>query len=275
MNMKARFIILMILIVAFARIAVADGQRDIPYADVVPFLGIEEAAKVFKKAVCAIQVPDKTTDDGKMTNWISLGSGFLVKGERNAVLAVTCKHVVNLAAKLQKPLHIGLDTDKGYRRFPCNIAYIDPLQDIAILAPQRDVTEELNLQSLYVDKEMFDDDSSLVEGRGVIIPGYPLSLGLENDQNHPVVRFGIIAQYTGKDYFLLDGVASHGNSGSPVFALKYKENKLIGMVTSYQADTIILYDESGEARTNLPYNSALARCITIRTIAKAIDNAKY
>jgi hypothetical protein len=32
----------------------------------------------------------------------------------------------------------------------------------------------------------------------VVISGYPLALGVEDDKNHPVIRLGIIAQFTGK-----------------------------------------------------------------------------
>jgi len=250
------------------------ADRKIPYADAVPFLGIEEATKVLKKAVCAIQFPGEPTKDAKNT-WVLLGSGFLINGERNTLLAVTCKHVVLSATNLKKPLYIGIDTDKGYHRAPCDVSYIDLSLDIAVLLPKRDVKDDRKLQSLSFDKSLFDDGSSLVEGRGVVIPGYPLALGIEDDQNHPVIRFGIIAQFTGKDYFLLDGVASHGNSGSPVFSLKQGDNKLIGMVTSFQSDKINLFDENQQLSASLPYNSGLARCVTMKAILSAVKNAKY
>ena len=131
------------------------------------------------------------------------------------------------------------------------------------------------MQSLSFSKELFDDGSSLIEGRGVLIPGYPLALGIENDENHPVIRFGIVAQFTGKDYFLLDGVASHGNSGSPVFSLKQDDNKLIGMVTSFQNERINLFDDNQQLSASLPYNSGLARCVTMKAILEAVKNAKY
>jgi hypothetical protein len=258
-----------------------EGAGEIPLADAVPFLGIEGASEAFKKAVCAVQVlhvhVKKLTNEKteEKTEWLPLGTGFLVKGEPNIVLAITCKHIVQFASKLQKTIYIGLDTEKGYIRFPCNVKYEDPVQDIAILAPQVDQKEDFRFRSLYIDKELFDDDSSLVEGRSVIIPGYPLGLGIEDEQNHPVIRFGIVAQFTGKDYFLLDGIASHGNSGSPVFSLKANKNKLIGMVIFYQSDTINLFDEKSELKASLPYNAGLTRCITMKTILKAIENASY
>jgi len=131
------------------------------------------------------------------------------------------------------------------------------------------------LESIRFDKELYDDGSSLVEGRSVLIPGYPLALGIENDENHPVIRFGFVAQYTGKAFFLLDGIASHGNSGSPVFSLKQGNNKLIGMVTSFQNEKINLYDDNQQLTASLPYNSGLARCVTMSAIKEAIKKAKY
>ncbi|MGO9214334.1 MAG: serine protease [Syntrophales bacterium] len=245
-------------------------------ADAVPFLGIEEAAKILKKAVCAIQVPGEPTKDGKNT-WVLIGSGFLIKDERNVTLAITCNHVVQIAIKMNQPvIYIGIDTDKGYYRAPSVVAYTDPSLDIAVLVPHHEKhQDDLKFQSLAFGKDLFDNGNVIVEGRGVIIPGYPLGLGTENDQNHPVIRMGFVAQYTGKDYFLLDGVASHGNSGSPVFSLKVNDNKLIGMVTSFQPDTINLFDENQQLSMRLPYNSGLGRCVTMKAILEAVKKAKY
>lgn len=263
----------LILIFCLSHSAIC-ADKKFPYADAVPFLGIEEASKALKKAVCAVQFPGEPAKDGKIT-WVPLGSGFLINGGRNVLLAVTCKHVVLSAVKQKKPLFIGIDTDKGYHRAPCDIAYMDPSLDIAVLLPKKEEQDDRKLQSLSFDKSLYDDGTSLVEGRGVIIPGYPLALGIEDDQNHPVIRFGMVAQFTGKDYFLLDGIASHGNSGSPVFSLKVDENRLIGMVTSFQNDKINLFDENQQLSASLPYNSGLARCITMKAILSAVQKAKY
>jgi hypothetical protein len=250
------------------------GDRKFPYADAVPFLGIEKASKALKKAVCAIQLQNVVDKNGGNT-WTPIGSGFLINGERNTLLAVTCKHVVLTAIKQKKKIYIGMDTDKGYHRAICDISYLDPSLDIAVLLPKRNKKDDRQLESLSFVKELYDDGSSLIEGRSVLIPGYPLSLGIENDENHPVIRFGFVAQYTGKDYFLLDGIASHGNSGSPVFSLKQDNNKLIGMVTSFQNERINLFDDNQQLTASLPYNSGLARCVTMSAIIKAVKNAKY
>jgi len=272
--MKLFFLVdCLLLILSFAQPATCADRR-FSYADSVPFLGIEAASGVLKKFVCAVQFPGESTKDGKNT-WIPLGTGFLINGERNVLLAITCKHVVLPAKNQEKLLYIGIDTDRGYIRAPCDVAYVDPSLDIAVLVPKRDAQDERRLQNLSFGNDLFDDGNSLIEGRGVLIPGYPLALGIEDDINHPVIRFGIVAQFTGKDYFLLDGIASHGNSGSPVFALKDNENKLIGMVTSFQNDKINLFDENQQLTTSLPYNSGLSRCVTMKAILQAIKNAQY
>jgi hypothetical protein len=85
-----------------------------------------------------------------------------------------------------------------------------------------------------------------------------------------VLRHGIIAQYTGGASFLSDGVASHGNSGSPVFCLQ--ELKVIGMITAHQADRISLFDEHGNVVAGLPYNAGLAQALSAEIIGKILDD---
>jgi hypothetical protein len=249
-------------------------KREIPYAEAIPFLGMENIVKEFKKAVFAVQ----TQKDG----WRPLGSGFLINGKNNDVLGITCHHVVSDAIKENTPIFIGLDIKEGgYHRFQCKILYEDHNHDVAVIRPFKAVIEPVKdeapipiVQNLYFPEEAFDDNSSLVEGRGVIILGYPLSLGIEDDKNHPVVRFGIIAQYTGKDVFLIDGIASHGSSGSPVFAIKHNDHKLVGMITSHIPDNIVMFDENRKLSAMFPYNSGLARAIKMPIIKAAIEKAQ-
>jgi hypothetical protein len=66
------------------------------------------------------------------------------------------------------------------------------------------------------------------------------------------------AQNYGATTFLLDWMASHGNSGSPVFALSTGGFKLAGMVSAHKPNLIQLFDESHQTRAALPYNSGLA-----------------
>ena len=85
-----------------------------------------------------------------------------------------------------------------------------------------------------------------------------------------MVRFGIVAQRTENDTFLVDGVSNHGNSGSPVFDMK--ETKFIGMITSYENDYINLFDSNGSLVSRLPYNSGLSTAVTSKSINKTIDS---
>ncbi len=246
----------------------------------VTFIGSEGAASIEVQGVFALQVAQIRQDNSH--NWVPVGSGFFVPSERGTndiVLGVTCKHVVEAAERLanspgfEKGLLIGMNTQEGYKRFPCNIVYQDPTNDVAIIAPQTELNAVLNINNLMIPSNNFDDGSSLVLGRGVLIIGYPLMLGVEGDQNHPIVRFGMIAQNSGGNVFLIDGMASHGNSGSPVFALTPDKQPLIGMITSFQSDKITLLDENGGVTAQLPYNSGLAGAVKASAILSAIKEA--
>jgi len=119
--MKKYIALVACLIFVFGLAHSVCAERKVPFADSVPFLGIEDASLALKKSVCAIQIPREPTKDGKNT-WVLLGSGFLIEGERNFLLVVTCKHVVLSATNQKIPLYIGVDTDKGYHRSPCAVA---------------------------------------------------------------------------------------------------------------------------------------------------------
>lgn len=113
----------------------------IPNAESVPFLGIEGTASQLRKAVFAVQI------EGLSPNtWIPLGSGFFIKGDpnQNYIVGVTCAHVVESASN--KPIYIGMITDKGYKRFKCNVISIDRDIDVAIIKPQKDPNEEINIR---------------------------------------------------------------------------------------------------------------------------------
>ena len=99
--------------------------------------------------------------------------------------------------------------------------------------------------------------------------GFPLRIGSELAHNLPVVRKGIIAQGLSADgHFLIDGIASHGNSGSPVFDLN--NAKFLGIVAAFQNDFINAFDENGQIVASFPYNSGLSVCISAFDIWKMI-----
>ena len=79
----------------------------------------------------------------------------------------------------------------------------------------------------------------------------------------------MIAQYAEEANFLIDGVASPGNSGSPVIIIK--EGKIAGMITAYMADHIKMFNEQGVLMATLPYNSGLGRAVSGEILARAIN----
>jgi len=247
----------------------ATNTGDFAIAEFVTFIGAERVASQLIKTVFAVQIPGN-----KSGEWSPLGSGFIVVGGKELLLGITCKHVVVGAdGKQRENLFVGLDTEKGYQRWQAKVVYQDPNNDIAILTIYHTSEQKAKIHHITVPLDMFNDENSIVEGRGVLIIGYPLGLGIEDDKNHPIVRIGMIAQNTGKSTFLIDGIASHGNSGSPIFTLKAGNNRLVGMITSHVTDTITLYDELGRIVSILPYNAGLARAIRASLIIKAIEEA--
>jgi hypothetical protein len=255
-----------------ARADVVSEARGLPNPNAITFLGSESAAANLVRSVFVVQVPGDSSND-----WQTIGSGFFVSGTqttKTAVVGVTCHHVVEAAAKLNKPLYTGINTATGFHRSRCRVLYVDAGNDIAVLSPVHGAGENAEVENLPIPLGIFDDGSSLVEGKGVLITGYPLSLGTEDDRNHPVVRFGMIAQNPGKGMFLIDGTASHGNSGSPVVTLGSDYNRLAGMITSVVVDRINLYEESGVLTADIPYNAGLARAVRASLILDAVRKAE-
>lgn len=239
------------------------------FPDDFSFVGLEKMAKDIKKSVFSVQTEGNLQNEKKDDDYIHLGTGFLLLKD-NIVVGVTCDHVIRPAIKNNKPILIGLDTGKGFQRFTCMIAYDDQKQDFAILLLQKPTPSmDVELKNLVLDNKYLAKEEEITEGRGIIIPGYPLGLGLEHDENHPVIKFGIVAQYTGGDRFIVDGVANPGNSGSPVFDLRMA--KFIGMVQSYQNDYIELFDQRGQISARLPYNSGLSSALSAFVISRALE----
>ena len=239
----------------------------------VTFTGIELRAKEIQPGVFAVQVPGNQKNKDKQDDWRALGSGFFVRRSDGVWLGITCRHIVQAAAKMKAPIFVGFDDEKkGYIRLPSVVDYVDSKHDIAVLRLQKGSYKQFDPSSKTFPRKWIGTRENLVPGRGVIIPGYPLGLGVGADANHPVIRFGIIAQYTGGETFLIDGVASHGNSGSPVFCLK--ELKVVGMITAHQADRINLFDEHGKVVAGLPYNAGLAQALSAEVIGGILDDLK-
>jgi hypothetical protein len=255
-----------------ARADVVSTPKGLPSPDAMMFVGAERAAFNLIRSVFVVQVSGSGSND-----WQTLGSGFFVSGiqtTRTAVIGVTCQHVVDTAIRLDKALYVGINTETGFHRSQCRVLYVDPANDIAVLLPIRPAGESGEIENLPIPLAIFDDGSALVEGKGVLIAGYPLALGTEDDRNHPIVRFGMIAQNAGKSVFLIDGTASHGNSGSPVVTLGADYDRLAGMITSVVTDRIKLFDENGVLTGDFPYNAGLARAVRASLILDAVKKAE-
>ena len=69
--------------------------------------------------------------------------------------------------------------------------------------------------------------------------------------------------------FLVDGTASHGNSGSPVFLCK--TGQLAGMVSAQASDKIEAFDDRGTMIASLPYNAGLTACIPASAIRAFLE----
>lgn len=228
----------------------------------ITFIGLEKIAGEVKKAVFSIQ--DKDPSEG----FIPKGTGFLIQ-KWNLVIGITCEHVVSPFLEEGKDIFVGLNTSKGFERFRGKVVMTDETNDIAILVFEKRTEEQIKIENLVLDSKYLESISHFSEGRAVLIPGYPLGIGAKQNENNPVIRFGIVAQCSGRTNFLIDGVANPGNSGSPVFDIK--EMKFIGMVTSYATDFINLFNKKKQLIAKLPYNSGLSSAVSTTVIVSLLE----
>lgn len=268
-NLLRRMKILSILCALLSiTVSVKSSNGQSTQADHITFKGLEVFGKIIMPAVFLVQYPEP-----KNNVWIPCGTGFFIEGNYGEVNGVTCSHVINPLLENNHTIYIGFeDSVKGYLRLKCEILYNDKKQDVAIMRPLKDKNMEIINKSRWFQRDVLGDTSLLIPGKGVLIPGYPLGIGVYENQNFPVLRFGMIAQYSKGNTFLIDGIASHGNSGSPVFSTK--DGKVIGMVTSHVTDRINLFDENGRPVASLPYNAGLAQAVKISVITKILGELK-
>jgi hypothetical protein len=228
----------------------------------ITFMGLEKISSDVKKTVFSIQI--KNNND----IFIPVGTGFLLK-QGNLIVGITCAHVVKPFLEEKKKNYAGLSTNNGFERFKCRVAKQDENYDISILVFEKETEEKIIIENLVLDSKYLESSPNFTEGRAILIPGYPLGIGATQNENNPVIRFGIVAQCSSKTNFLIDGVANPGNSGSPVFDTK--ETKFIGMVTSYKTDFINLFNQKQELIAKLPYNSGLSSAVSSTVIIKLLE----
>jgi S1-C subfamily serine protease len=196
------------------------------------------------------------------------GTGFLALHNKNALVVITNKHV----ALSGNPIFIRVNATDNVVDYRAKVLNIHDDQDLAIIQVSGvDKDKKWISTDRFIPKEMFGSETDIMEGKEVVYVGFPLGLGV-GDKNHPVSRTGLIAQaIPGREKYLVDGVASKGNSGSPVF--ERKTGKLIGMVTSYKPDFIDSFE--GEVLlTRIPFNSGLSEIISVEVIKKFMNNSK-
>ena len=265
------FLVACTLALLFAPVSSSLGQ-EVP--DAIAYFDLPGKIDHVRKSSVSIEVL-KLSDDIKQVDPTLLGSGFLTLIGGN-VYAVTNYHVVK-GVHSDTRLLVGVNFKEKKAYNVATVSKFDPVKDIAILSLADTIIaktaidlSQLHFNQASIGVSMFSDSSEFVEGQSVLLIGFPLGLGSEIASNQPVSRIGMIAQSRRRNgSFLLDGIASHGNSGSPVFNLK--NMKLLGMVVGFPSDYITAYDENGQLVARLPYNSGLSLCISSSDILKLIQ----
>lgn len=238
----------------------------------ITYLDLTDKISTLKRSSLSIQALAPGQDITQSQPML-LGSGFMVI--RSGVnYVVTNAHVVR-ACPTGHTLVAGANTAEGKVYVFCSPFRTDENVDLAILSMgkglfshTRSETTTLALAQSAVGISMFADSTDTREGMGVLSIGYPLAIGSDHSRNSPVSRLGMIAQFTGGNTFLVDGIASKGNSGSLVFNVQ--TNKLVGIVVGFPPDFIQAYDENGAPVAKLPYNSGLTLCSSAAAIRRLL-----
>jgi S1-C subfamily serine protease len=226
----------------------------------ITFFGLEKMVDHYKRMCVSVRVPQEKDT--------VFSSGFLVNTKKY-VFAVTSNHGVPDDSAI-----VSLNVEGGKREeITGTVVARSPGKDAVVLLVDlpRKRPDVLTL-GLSAFDTADSPNSPLKDGAGVIFLGFPLRRGLaapEQGKLSPVCRMGIVAsRVPGSIWFLIDGFASHGNSGSPVFSVN--RGLLVGMLSSVRSDHIKLYDEQGESAVSLPYNSGLAEAITAQALVDLI-----
>jgi S1-C subfamily serine protease len=192
------------------------------FREQITFYDLPATIRDRKRTVLSIEALE-FTKDVKTTDPTVLGSGFLTIFA-GSHYAITNQHVINSVANNQRLL-VGVNLKAGKVFIVCTVAAHDTPGDIAVLTLSDTIFSKSQVpkDSIAIDQSaagtsIFADSTHFDEGKGVLLIGFPLGLGSQSFGNQPVSRTGTIAQSLNADgFFLIDGIASHGNSGSPVF----------------------------------------------------------
>jgi hypothetical protein len=246
--------------------------QGIPKPEAVTFLGVEQFAQSVRRAAVSIHRRDGTNVVPQ-----PLASGFVVKISTDKYVVVTSAHI-GISPQIPNlgtaSFAVGLLTTNEAVRFAFAVgARVYPEYDVTLLriGPSHDGSK-LTIANNYVTRSEIARGTNIVEGRGLMIVGYPLQQGLEAMAvpsgiaftNTPVVRLGIVARRPINNHFLIDGTFSPGTSGSLVFDLQQKQ--VIGLARGFLKEGIELQSKDGNTVAVLPYNSGLGVAVTMDPI---------
>src|SRR4030065_2320407 len=103
----------------------------------ITFIGLEKIIPDVKKTVFSVQAFNDNSSSGSPLGFKTIGSGLLVTANDNSVLGITCEHVIRKPLENKMKLYMGLNTEKGFVRYECNIVHTEKDKDIAILIPKK------------------------------------------------------------------------------------------------------------------------------------------
>ncbi|GEM_PF-1173352 len=244
----------------------------------ITYAGLVKRVKEIKPSVVSIEVLAGTGE------FVSVGTGCVVHVQEANVI-VTCRHVVELA-KPQGLLAVGLNTQAGKMVVEAYVVRTDSALDLALLQPgeilqmstsldtpppgQKGPVASLDTKHYGIGLSVFADDSAITEGSGVLMVGFPLGLGAEMVSDRPLSRLGMVAQGVyDRPMFLVDGEASHGFSGAPVFLCR--SGALAGLVAAQALDKVESFDDSGKRAPSVRYSAGLVSCIPASAIKKFLE----
>lgn len=197
-----------------------------------------------------------------------VGTGFLTIDANKRILVVTNQHV----ASRGKPIFVRVNApDNKVVDYLADIYRADEESDVALLTLKKITPNQQWVSTdAIVPFSMFGNSADITEGKEIVYIGYPLGLGAE-EKNYPVSRQGMIAQaIPGRSTFLIDGMVSHGNSGSPVFSRK--DGKLLGLISSFEPDYIDSFEDN-RLISRVPFNAGMSKATSAEAI-KALLTAK-
>jgi len=228
------------------------------------------------------------------------GTGFVVDTTKSpGLIIVTNRHILEhkIRGRIIQPSKITVKIDMSDLEptlYNADIIALHDTYDIGLLYPHDlvKIPKDAKLKKAsgrqyygwktknFLLEDSLIDDSDIKEGLQVFFSGYPLNLGTEKFKNYPITRRGIVAQVIpGEKRFIMDGFASRGNSGSPVYCLIGDSIKLVGIQRSVYNDANVGYDEKGNINSLVSFNSGLSVVIKASVIRdflyELIENGRY